>query len=560
MYIDNVKSELCKDKTKDTGAILNIYPKDNDKTYSKLNIEKLKEHLLKTFLFELIMNRDKLPKIIFEEKHVEKGKELNSKELFITADDIPEIDKNGEELKVKYKKIIEKDIVDVDREETLYLYSLKSNNINENQIIFSSAGREVLRQPIDLIKDKDSIESNRYMIIVKGDVLDDSTHIDNERGVFKFKTMKDLKALSKSDQRDFVLDTQEFFVIDGLHKEISKKIATWYPEIKEKMEEKDVLAEEIKDKFLISDEIFDKVKDKLSIEASNEDILNTYYTEANKNVAKNDIKVEEAIEEIKSIDFSKEEDRAKFEDLTKTVVETIPLQNRTALTQYVARRKMILEMFEALLDKKMEYEVQEKHVHNLIMQQHSKNTEESSLWIINEDFIYFDGLSESRLCDLEINNKKVFKSSFTEEEEKILHAYGRKREDKRTDVMLFPEENKCIIIEFKKPDIDTSEHLNQINNYASLIMNYSNEEFKFEKFYGYLVGENFSNKDIIRHDSDYKESYSGNYLFRPEKRVVGENGRRDGAIYTEILRYSALLDRAKLRNKIFIDKLGIKSK
>ena len=31
--------------------------------------------------------------------------------------------------------------------------------------------------------------------------------------------------------------------------------------------------------------------------------------------------------------------------------------------------------------------------------------------------------------------------------------------------------------------------------------------------------------------------------------------REDGSLYTEIIKYSTLLERAKLRNKIFIDKL-----
>ena len=70
----------------------------------------------------------------------------------------------------------------------------------------------------------------------------------------------------------------------------------------------------------------------------------------------------------------------------------------------------------------------EKLLHNLIFQQSSSNPDDSDLWLINEDFIYFKGSSEIRLCDIEIDGQKLFKSTITDEEDKFLSSLGENGE------------------------------------------------------------------------------------------------------------------------------------
>ncbi|OQX98564.1 MAG: hypothetical protein B6I24_05095 [Bacteroidetes bacterium 4572_128] len=201
--------------------------------------------------------------------------------------------------------------------------------------------------------------------------------------------------------------------------------------------------------------------------------------------------------------------------------------------------------------------IDENLLHNLIFQQSSNDPEKSDLWLINEDFIYFKGISEARLCDVKINGQKIFRKEFSEEEERILLSLGENRKIKRPDILLFPEEGKCIIIEFKAPHVNVSNFLNQINDYASLILNYSQDKFQINTFYGYLIGESIDARDVRRHDGEFKIPYKFDYLFRPSKIIVGEDGNDDGSLYTEVIKYSTLLERAKNRNKIFMKKLGL---
>jgi hypothetical protein len=88
-----------------------------------------------------------------------------------------------------------------------------------------------------------------------------------------------------------------------------------------------------------------------------------------------------------------------------------------------------------------------------------------------------------------------------------------------------------------------------------LFRNYTADEFQITVFYGFLIGENIEDRDVRGRVSRFENSLHLDYWFRPSEKVNGFDGRSDGSIYTEVIKYSTLLQRAKLRNKIFIDKL-----
>ncbi|MCP4354394.1 MAG: ATP-binding protein [Proteobacteria bacterium] len=556
MYISDPTKKILK-ACKDTKTIISIYPEIDDLDYGNLTIEDLKDHLILNFLTEFILNLDSFPSIIIEEISNTFEKDPSYSKTSISIDDIPKIDKI-EKLFIPYKKINNRKLKPVSTEEEFTIYAIKSEKVTSNQIILSSSSRAVESYELNIIKPQELIDNSGFLIIAKGDILDKSENLNDSRSEFTFKSKQDVQKIAKNNNPEFTSLESTYFLKEDLLDSINKNICKWFPIIEDKVIEKNHTVKDIKDKFLISDDVYDRVKNKIKIGASPESILKEMYTKSSEKIAEDDIALSKTISELETIDISDEEGIKRFEELTNNVVKKIPMQNRTALTQYITRRKMILELFEAQLNKKMNTEMQEKHFHNLIMKQHSSNTEDSSLWILNENFIYFDGQSEQQLCKLTNKGQKVFKDEFEKEEFELLRKFGRKRDERQLDVVLFPEEGKCVIIELKKPNVDVSKHLNQIQDYASLISSYSNDSFKFTQFYGYLIGENFTNYDVRRSEPEFKESSCGTYLFRPKREVVPEEhtGRNSSHIYTEVLRYSELLKRAKIRNSIFEKKLG----
>ena len=312
--------------------------------------------------------------------------------------------------------------------------------------------------------------------------------------------------------------------------------------------------------LLLDDETAKDIK--ISINDSESEILKKFYEAEAKKEATIDASIKESIDRLDVLNPASENYYEELEKEIQHLVKAIPQQNKITLTHYVARRKIVLELFKKILYKETKIQktagrnIDEKLLHNLIFQQSQSNPENSDLWLVNEDFIYFKGTSEDQIKDIEIDGIKLLRSDLNAEEEEFRLSLGENRYDKRPDILLFPLENKCIIIEFKNPNVNVSDHLNQISNYASLIWNFSEKQFKINTFYGYLIGEKINSFDVRSYDGDFNEAYNFDYLFRPLKKIPGFFVSGDASLYTEVIKYSTLLDRATKRNDIYIKKLS----
>ncbi len=103
------------------------------------------------------------------------------------------------------------------------------------------------------------------------------------------------------------------------------------------------------------------------------------------------------------------------------------------------------------------------------------------MWLLNDEYIYFSGTSDLELKQIEIAGTKLLKQEMSKEEEDYLVKAGHDGGKRRPDIFLFPKEGRCIIVEFKAPDVDVANHLHQINRYARLINNLSDFSFGFCK-------------------------------------------------------------------------------
>jgi hypothetical protein len=354
------------------------------------------------------------------------------------------------------------------------------------------------------------------------------------------------------------LFTEEEILLEEIQNGVNNKINKMYPEIEEVKKEHFEQLEKLKKMFLLDNETANSIN--ISINDTESKILEKFYEAEAKKTAILDASIKNSVDQLEKLDTTSPNYLDELKNEVDKLVKTIPLQNKKSLTHYVARRKLVLDLLDKVLDRKLHVqqfgrEINEELIHDLLFQQGDNNPENSDLWIINEDFIYFKGSSNIVLSLVKIDDEKLFKEEFTAEEEKYLRSLGENRKIKKPDVLLFPEEGKCIIIEFKAPDVNVSDHLTQIDKYAGLIRNYTADKFQITTFYGYLLGESIEPRDVLGAVSSYEESYQFDYLFRPSTKVIGFDNRTNGSIYTEVIKYSTLLERAKQRNKIFIEKL-----
>ncbi|MGL6178712.1 MAG: hypothetical protein ACRC13_05770 [Tannerellaceae bacterium] len=517
------------------------------KVYSELNEKTLKEKILEHYIHYFCHNRSSLPEITISFFVQNELKESAT----ISDSDIPSIDKTVV-IPLFYRKDVNGITEETENKEEFNLdaFKIPKKLLKENKINLVSKG-EVCKSSdiyLDIIPSSDSIGDYKYLFLVSSDYIDERD--TNLRG--------ELNIPKRSDNRDMFADDEQIYIED-IQEVVNKTINEMYPELEEIKAKHEQDLSKLKKMFLLDDKAASNFK--ISINDSDSKILGKFYEFEARKAAEFDASIKNSVDNLERLDPTADNYQEELMKSVEEFVQTIPNQNTIALTHYVARRKLVLELFQKILKNETDKlrdgrRIDENVLHNLIFQQSSKDTTNSDLWLINEEYIYFKGVSESRLGQIEYDGEKILKETMSAEEE----AYRKKQNgdalSKRTDILLFPQEGKCIIIELKAPDVTISHHLTQINRYASLINNLSKDTFKFTTFYGYLIGEDgIDIDDILDNDSDFVEAPNLGYIIRPYKKIIGKFGRENGSLYTEIIKYSTLLERAMLKNKIFIDKL-----
>ena len=133
-------------------------------------------------------------------------------------------------------------------------------------------------------------------------------------------------------------------------------------------------------------------------------------------------------------------------------------------------------------------------------------------------------------------------------------SYNKDLLGNKPDILLFPEENKCIIIELKSDTADPTKYLDQAVKYAGILRAFAKDQFVINNFYLYLIAESFDFETILITNPRFKRSQYLDYAFLPNNPVYGGK-RGEGSLYMEVLKYSTLLKRAEIRNSIFSDNL-----
>lgn len=171
----------------------------------------------------------------------------------------------------------------------------------------------------------------------------------------------------------------------------------------------------------MDEEAITKVRKSLKSSDTDEQILRTIYEADTEVAAKRDAEIKKRYELLKRISPAEPDYQERLSQEVNDFVKLVPLQNRTNITKHIARRRLVLEIFDMIMNKELEKleqggRVDENLLHNLIFQQHSTDTKDSDLWLLDDQYLYFDGCSEKLLDKIEIDGVKLIKEELTEEE------------------------------------------------------------------------------------------------------------------------------------------------
>ena len=535
------------------------YPlSDEDKEkYNELTTTELRDRILIHYLSRFCLNRDNNKQIKLE-YYINSICDKDSVQV-ITGKDIPQPDYT-DSVQVNYSKISVdgNTIIKTPNTEEFIInsYSLPCSIQKRNEVKLTSKNETVEVSGIDfsIIKDSPKINNSYLLFLISSSYL---TQQDSDlRGQLAIYSKKDF--LKKRN----LFSGEEQILTDDIEEKVTSSITTHYKSISKVKESFESQIDELAEMFSLDRRILNEVGYKVG--DSDQSILKKVY-EYNADIsAKHDAGIKSVMDSLKELTPSSKDFKKKLNEKVKRVTELVPQINRTELVRYISKRKVILDLMQKTLDKQLDCQQKnskgkkinhESFLHNILFSQHSDDPLDSNLWMINDDFIHYKGISESELRNIKVGNELFFREDLTKEELEELTAYNRDKLGNRPDILLFPKEHKCIIIELKSMDADVSKFVSQVSQYAGLIRQYAKDRFEITTFYAYLIGESFTLNEVKRANPFFKKAYYFDYLFCPNYPVDGGENRRDGEMYIEVIKYSTLLERAVFRNKIFTNKI-----
>lgn len=563
VFLDNnailklLAEESCDSSAKiETRLLLKDLREVGDKKfYREKDVDQIKEALIDHYIMQFCALGSSLPSITISFFLNMKKKDYR----FIALSDVPKPSAEDQTIKVPICKI-SSDMKRVEQTDSKVNITIKSFKLPSSQIRKNAVKMTCKKEIIDSVKVKMDclpaemeIDSKRFLFLLSSEYFDEN--MGDTRDAFEILNKTDFR--KKAKQYGSI---QPQVVLDDIEASVSAKASEMYVEISQQKEIHEHQLQELKDTYMLSEESLQEA----NINDSVEDILAKAYAYDAKLVAKQDAAYQNKVKELNALDTTSESYEDDLERLIKELSETIPLQSKEALSRYVTRRALVLELFQKLIDKRTDVQkdaersIDEKLIHNLIFKQHTIDSANSDMWLLNEDYLHYTGCSEFMLKDITIGGKKLFRDIIDEKEQEYITSLGENRFAKRPDILLFPSEHKCIIIELKSLEANISHYLHQVNQYASFIRTYTTEDFYIDTFYGYLIGEGFRPEDVRAADGEFKYDPKFNFCYRSSKTVSyleDMSGKQDGSMYMEVMSYSELLKRAKKRNESFKAKL-----
>lgn len=541
-----------------TGTTVSFYLPCDEKdkiSYEEMSTDDVFDKVFTHYLGRLCLSKDNMQNIGIE--YYVNGVHDVAKDKTISEQNIPDVDYH-DEVTVHYKKLNSAGDGFIDQKESetfeidSFLLPMAVQKRNEIKLTSKNETVEAANVDFSFVGRARIKEGKNMLCLISSSFL---TNQDTDlRGNLNIYTKEEyLKGRNKLDFEDIHL------FIDDVQEKVTDKIVMQYPAINKIKEESEDDIDQLVEDFSLNGEILKSMVRKTGEKAS--DFLNRYY-DAKAEVEKdNSKKMREMFTSFRQLDPSSKGFKKSFKTKVRAINSLIPVKSKSGLSRYISSRAAAMNMLQMILDKDLECQLvknkrrdNEKLIHDLLFPQGSMNALESNLWMLNEDFIHFRGYSNFRIKDLQVDGVSIIRENLNDEEKRVLTEYNKDLLGNKPDILLFPEEHKCIIIELKSDTADPTKYLHQAVKYAGLLRAYAKDEFVIDNFYLFLIAESFNFEMIRITNPSFKIAQYLDYVFLPNSPVYG-GIRGEGALYMEVLKYSTLIKRARIRNSIFTEKL-----
>ncbi len=456
---------------------------------------------------------------------------------------IPVLDKNSA---IAWRRAQEKD----PEKFNWLVFEFDSDGIHSHGAWLCSKDIPVEQIKNSLLTKGQGIEGKKKIAAFYGEYLDKPENVNDSVDSFNILSKSDVHEISSS-----LLEDEGYVYLDDIKKHADTELKSIYEEISKAQEDVERSVMALAKELGISTHIAKKTRKKVKISDTEDMITKTLHIEEAKYVAEKSNEARQVIKELNELDPTSENYQSEIEKKSSELTALIDAQNKEELSKYVVRREIVASLLDQILANQLKVQNvelpkgknrdREGIIHDLIFKRKSDNSI-NDLWILNEEFVHYDGFSDLELSKMVLpNGEKLLKEDLDE-----MNMLGFKR-NKRPDIFLFAGEGKCILVEFKEPNTDLSNYLQQMPKYCNLLATYS--KIPIENFYCYLIGEEINPYADL---NEYKLSVSGDW-YRDSIPINNSEWKQIASIRMEVIKLSNIAKRAHRRNFSFASKLGL---
>ncbi|MFT7098391.1 MAG: hypothetical protein ACJAS6_000246 [Rickettsiales bacterium] len=539
-------------KTTITLDVMN--PEVYERFYSKINVmedfsvESLKNHLIVNFLQKFVSLKESLGN--FSIKFTTKCDDQDEFSFF-EKEDLPNItqkkDINIFYLNSEGEKIEKSELFLLSH----YKLTKKQYGLKSNTVAMCARSATVKNITNKYLRTK-TIENNDingfyHIILIESEYLDE--YVNTQRDGFSIP--------KKNQQDDTFLQNMISFeqIYEGIEEAVCEMIAPpdW---------NKEKIVRSIKKKYGVSSSMIAETNVRIHYGHTEENIVKRVLKTYQERIIKDTSDIFDIKEEIFKSDPNNNDFRKKVDEFSWKYTSSLKSIDMANLSQVVVRRAAMIEILDYAVNKTLNVQIEndgrrcdEKLIHNIFfpMGKDSSEMQDHDVWILNEEYHYYDYISSDQSLSKVMwdDDSLLFEADIDDEMHKIFNKNYDDNKGKRPDIALFTKEGSAIIVEFKSPGVSLDDHTGDLMEYAQLIA--AKSKGRIKKFYGYLIGDEI-NENRIR---GYKRFSSGKGWFGTEPITEHSTGKILGELYSEILFYTDIVDRANIRLDIYREKLGI---
>lgn len=255
--------------------------------------------------------------------------------------------------------------------------------------------------------------------------------------------------------------------------------------------------------------------------------------------------------------------RAKINELSWKYTASLKNIDIAGLSQLIVRRSAIVEILNLACNRSLGMQAavdgmrrkDEKIIHSIFfpVRKSSDECEDHDIWLLSEEYQYYDYIaSDMPLASISwIDGQRFFESDIDDKLQKVLARRTDQNDGKRPDIALFTKEGAATIIEFKAPGVNLDEHIGDLSEYAHLLS--AKSSGRLRRFYCYLIGDTVNSLRL----NGWNKFAVGKGWFQSGDITDPDTGQRLGEMYSEIMYFSEIVERAKKRINVYRKKLNL---